>query len=161
MTKRWRVAVIGFSVSRACGVLVCAAGLFAVGCNLLPTGFADEPMGAYDRPFPQQLIQHEVLDVQVIRRPETTITLTNTTARSFGPSTLWLNGRFNRPIEGFAPGQTLKLDLYDFRDEFSENFRGGGFFATKRPDQVTHAQLETLVDGESALIGLVVIGQSE
>ena len=117
--------------------------------------------GAYDRPFPVELGQSEVVDIQVLRGPETRITMTNTTARGFGPSTVWLNGRFGRPIEGFAPGQTLTLDLYDFRDEFGEKFRGGGFFATKQPEQLMHAQLETLVNGESAMIGLVVVGDDQ
>jgi len=161
MTNRCCVADFGVGVARLCSLAVCVVGLAGAGCNLLPTGLADEPIGAYDRPFPQHLPQEEVLDIQVIRGPETTITLTNTTARSFGPSTLWLNGRFGRPIEGFVPGETLTLDLYDFRDEFGEVFRGGGFFATKRPEQVVHAQLETLVDGESVLVGLVVVGQDE
>jgi hypothetical protein len=141
---------------------LCCLGLGVLpGCNLLPTGLADESVGAFDRPFPQQLVQEEVLDIQVIRGPETTITMTNTTARSFGMSTLWLNGRFSRPIEGFKPGQTLSLNLYDFRDEFGEEFRGGGFFATKHPEQLMHAQLETFVDGEIAMLGLVVVGESQ
>lgn len=130
-------------------------------CNMLPTGLADEPVGAYDRPFPAEIDQTEVVDVQVIRGPETTISMTNTTARDFGPSTLWLNGRYGRPIDGFAPGQTIRLDLYDFRDQYGEKFRGGGFFATKQPEQLMHAQLETIVDGESRMIGLVVVGEDQ
>lgn len=141
--------------------LLCLSCLALASCNALPTGLADKPMGAYDRPFPVELAQREVIDVQVIRGPETTITMTNTTARTFGPSTVWLNGRFNRPIDGFRPGQTLSLNLYDFRDEFGEKFRGGGFFATKQPEQIMHAQLETLVDGEIAMIGLVVVGNDQ
>ncbi len=146
--------------SSAAVVLLAMAAALA-GCNALPTGLADKPVGAYDRPFPVELGQAEAIDVQVIRGPETTITLTNTTARTFGPSTLWLNARFGRPIEGFAPGQTLSLNLYDFRDEFGEKFRGGGFFATKQPEQLMHAQLETLVDGETAVLGLVVVGEDQ
>jgi hypothetical protein len=147
---------------RAAAALVLLAMAAALtGCNALPTGLADTPAGAYDRPFPVELAQAEVLDIQVIRGPETTITLTNTTARTFGPSTLWLNGRFGRPIEGLAPGQTLSLNLYHFRDQYGEKFRGGGFFATKQPEQLMHAQLETLVDGESAMIGLVVVGEDQ
>lgn len=131
------------------------------GCNVLPTGLADRPVGAYDRPYPHEIDQREVIDVQVIRGPETQITMTNTTARTFGPSTVWINGRFGRPIEGFRPGQTLRLDLYDFRDEYGGEFRGGGFFATKIPDRVMQVQIETLVDDESTLIGLVVVADIE
>lgn len=130
-------------------------------CNALPTGLANTPVGAYDRPYPREIAQSEVLDVQVIRDPETIVTMTNTTSRTFGPSTVWINGRFSLPIEGFRPGQTVRMDLYDFRDEFGEKFRAGGFFATKQPDKVMHAQLETLVDGESRMLGLLVVGQNQ
>lgn len=151
----------GFSTTAGrCGV---AIGLLCVltGCGLLPTGLADRSVGTNDRPFPAGLAQSETLDVQVIRGPETRITMTNTTARGFGPSTLWINGRFSRPIMGFQAGQTLSLDLYDFRDEFGERFRAGGFFATKAPEKVMHAQLETLIDGDTQLLGLVVVDQDD
>lgn len=143
------------------GLLAAAAACVLPACNALPTGLADEAVGPYDRPFPVELAQTETLDIQVIRRPETRITMTNTTARSFGPSTVWLNGRFSRPIEGFRAGQTLTLDLYDFRDEFGETFRAGGFFATKAPEKIMHAQLETIVDGDSRMIGLVIVDQDD
>jgi hypothetical protein len=130
-------------------------------CNSIPTGLADKPVGAYDRPYPRQFVQSEVVDIQVIRNPETVLTMTNTTSRTFGPSTMWINGRYSRPILGMAPGESLRLDLYEFRDEFGEKFRAGGFFATKRPDKVVHAQLETIEDGETKLIGLVVVGQDD
>ncbi len=152
----------GFSVES--GRILCTTlGLLCLlgGCGLLPTGLADRSVGTYDRPFPAGLAQTETLDVQVIRKPETKITMTNTTARSFGPSTVWINGRFSAPILGFAAGQTLTLDLYDFRDEFGERFRAGGFFATKAPEKAMHAQLETLVDGDTHLLGLVMIDQDD
>lgn len=128
-------------------------------CDSIPTGLRNEPVGAYDRPYPRELPQSRVVDVQVLRGPETTISMTNTTAETFGPSTLWLNGRFSRPITGFAPGQTLELNLYNFRDEHGEKFRGGGFFATKPPEKIVHAQLETLENGESTLVGLIVVSE--
>ncbi|MBK7406350.1 MAG: hypothetical protein IPJ41_17550 [Phycisphaerales bacterium] len=141
-------------------LLLCALTALP-GCSAIPTGLASDPVGAYDRPYPRELVQTEVLDIQVIRNPETVLTMTNTTARTFGPSTVWINSRYSLPIEGFRPGQTVRMDLYDFRDEFGEKFRAGGFFATKQPDKVTHAQLETLVDGESRMLGLVVVGQND
>jgi len=130
-------------------------------CSSVPTGLLGKPVGAYDRPYPRELVQSEVIDVQVIRDPETIISMTNTTSRTFGPSTVWINGRFSRPIGGFEPGETVRMNLYDFRDEFGEKFRAGGFFATKNPDKVLHAQLETIEDGETKLIGLIVVGQDE
>jgi hypothetical protein len=122
-----------------------------VGCQSAP---APVP---YARPYPD-LVQKESLNVQVFRRTQT-VELTNTTARSIGPSTLWLNGRFCRPIDGLAIGQSLELPLKDFRDEFFDPFRGGGFFAVEAPERLVLAQLETHdVEGKPVMLGLVVVG---
>jgi hypothetical protein len=106
--------------------------------------------------YPAGLARGATLDIQVIRR-ETAIELTNTTARKFGASRLWLNGRFSRAIEGLGVGQTIELPLSSFRDEFSEAFRGGGFFATEKPDRLVLAELES--GGE--LMGLIVVASQE
>lgn len=141
-------------------VAVCALCVLAA-CNALPTGLSGKPVGAYDRPYPAELSQTETVDIQVLRGPETKISMTNTTARSFGPSTVWINARFSRPIPGLASGQTVTLDLYDFRDQFGERFRAGGFFATKPPDKIMHTQLETIVDDETRMIGLITVDQDD
>lgn len=93
------------------------------------------------RAYPQTAVQGESLDIQVVRG-ETTLTLTNTTSRVFGPCTLWVNAYFSRPLEGLAVGQSLTLPLKDFRNEHGESFRGGGFFATKKPERMVLAQIE-------------------
>ena len=49
------------------------------------------------------------------------------------------------PIDGLAVGQTLRLPLGTFRNEFSEAFRGGGFFAPERPERLVLAELEPLL----------------
>lgn len=150
---------------RAClgACVLGAAGTWPAvsGCASAPTSLAGGPVGAYDRPYPLELAQSEVIDVQVVRAPETVITLTNSTPRAFGASTLWINRRFSRPVNEFLSGQTLRLSLTEFRDEYGERFRAGGFFATKKPEPVVQAQLETLVNGESRMIGLIVIGEEE
>lgn len=105
------------------------------------------------RAYPRQLSRSGTLSVQVIRRV-THIELSNTTAQAFGPSTIWVNGRFSKTIDGFAVGQTLKLDLREFRDQFGETFRAGGFFATRDPDALVLCELES---GDS-IYGLIVVG---
>ncbi|NUQ67898.1 MAG: hypothetical protein HUU18_06425 [Phycisphaerales bacterium] len=110
----------------------------------------------YARDYPA-LRQGETVNIQVFRRP-TEIELTNTTARAFGPCTLWLNARYSRPLDGLGVGQTLVLPLAEFRDINSEAFRGGGFFATDTPDRLVLAQIETKDDtGASRLLGLIVV----
>lgn len=119
-------------------------GLFAfvaVGCTgLFGCSGTGSRVGA-ERAYPQSAVQGESLDIQVVRG-ETTLTLTNTTSRVFGPCTLWVNAYYSRPLEGLAVGQSLTLPLKEFRNEHGESFRGGGFFATKKPERMVLAQIE-------------------
>lgn len=114
----------------------------------------------YARSFPP-LAQQGNVNVQVVRKV-TKIELTNTTARDFGPSTLWINSRFARPVESFKVGETLTLDLREFRDEHHDAFRAGGFFAAEPPDKIALVQIETQgAEGKPELIGFVVVGGGE
>jgi hypothetical protein len=98
------------------------------------------------------------LDIQVFKG-DTTLKLTNTTATNFGPSTIWLNSYFSRPIDGLAVGETIKLGLSGFRNEHSEAFRSGGFFASEFPERVVLAELETMEQaGKPILLRLIVVG---
>ncbi|CAG0979402.1 hypothetical protein PHYC_01683 [Phycisphaerales bacterium] len=112
---------------------------------------------ATGRVYPQETPRGGVLDIQVIRE-STNIVFTNTTARSFGPSTLWVNMRFSRMIEGLGVGQTMDLDLRDFKDEYGDSFRAGGFFASEAPQPVVLVQIEgAKPDGAAELLGMIVV----
>lgn|GEM_PF-591946 len=132
-------------------LLVTAAILLALpACSGVPTPVP------YARPYPA-LTQSQALNIQVFRTTKH-LELTNTTARAFGPSTLWLNARFSRPIDGLGVGQSLKLRLEEFRDEYSDVFRGGGFFSTEAPERLVLAQIETVnPDAKPDLVGLIVV----
>jgi hypothetical protein len=144
------------SVRRRRGHRRSGAALF---CALLigagaPGGCRSEPRAVpYAREYPGSAVQKETVDIQVFRRTKT-IELTNTTARAYGPMTMWLNMRYSCPIEKLAIGETLTLPLRDFRDVHSEPFRGGGFFASEPPDRLVLAQFET----EGGMLGLIVVG---
>lgn len=115
-------------------------------------------------PYPMTLKQDKTLDIQVVRRGQR-MTMTNTTAINFGPSRLWLNRRFSRPIEEWRIGQTLDFHLSTFVDEFGETFRPGGFFAAEAPDTIVQAQIETprtqSVMADVKVLGLVVVAPVE
>ena len=115
---------------------------------------------ANGRPYPNYLRQDRTLDIQVFMLP-TELTFTNTTATRFGPSTLWLNMWFSREIPSIEPGQTLTFKLKDFRDQYGDPFKPGGFWATETPDKLVLAQLETITDNETVLYGLLTIGKYE
>ncbi len=129
--------------------------LFLAACSGVP---APVP---YARPYPA-IKQSQTLNIQVFRTTKH-LELTNTSARAFGPSTLWLNARFSRPIDGLGVGQSLKLPLEEFRDEYSDVFRGGGFFSTEAPERLVLAQIETAsADAKADLVGLIVVkGEDE
>ena len=139
-----------------------AAAALAAACALGPVGCRESGsrIDAGGPLYPIELRQATVLDIQVVR-DDTRITMTNTTARAIGKSRMWINGWYSREIEGLGVGESLTLDLYDFRDPYGTQFRAGGFFATERPDRVVLAQIEPLDVEPRELIGLVVVGRSE
>lgn len=131
-----------------------SALLLSPGCALLE----DAPQRLeYARPYPGgQAV--ETLDIQV-EREGPTVRFTNTSARSFGESTMWINGGFSRPLEPVAIGESVSLDLRTFVDEYGNAFRGGGFFATRVPHDLVLAEIEE-ADGQR--FGLIVIrGEAE
>lgn len=138
-----------------------AGGLLAVGV-LSGLGGCAAPLTPVDyaRPYPAHVPHGPTLDIQVFRRTRE-LELTNTTARALGPSTLWLNAYYSRPIDGLGVGQTLMIPLVEFRNEFSEAFRGGGFFATEAPERLVMAQLETEIDGKPQLLGMIVVAEED
>ncbi len=129
---------------------VTALALIGLGVVALPA--CRTRVSGSGRPYPMELTQTETLNIQVVR-DSTQIRVTNTTARSIGTSTLWINGSFSRLIEGIEIGETVTLSLKEFRNEYNEQFRAGGFFATERPERLVQAQLET----EGRMLGLVVV----
>jgi hypothetical protein len=125
-------------------------------CSLLLGGCGGPEKIVEGTQYPRDSKRGPTLDIQVIRHV-TEIEMTNTSGRSFGPTRIWLNGRFSQQISGLAVGQTLSLRLDDFKDQFGEAFKGGGFFAIERSEGLALAEIEA--DGQ--VLGLIVIGGSE
>ncbi|HEX8877589.1 MAG TPA: hypothetical protein VF777_12635 [Phycisphaerales bacterium] len=136
---------------RALRVLSLLAAATLAGCgSIAPVDYA--------RPYPKELPPGPVLDVQVFRRDKT-LEFTNTTGSALGPGTLWLNRRFSRPVkEPIGVGQSVAILLTEFRDEFGDPFKPGGFWASENPDSVALCQLEITPDGQQPqMIGLVTV----
>lgn len=108
----------------------------------------------YAKPFPTQSRIGETINVQVVREG-TRITITNTTANPIPDTTLWLNKWYSRPFERLDVGETVRYDLREFRDAFSEPFRAGGFWATDAGDPLVAAHLEE----NGTLVGLIVVSR--
>ena len=68
---------------------------------------------------------------------------------------------YSRHIEGMEPGQTLRFRLREFEDQHGQAFRAGGFFATREPERMVLAELETVEGAGPVLLRLVVVGQTE
>ena len=131
-------------------LLIGAALACLAGCSSGPAEILEGPR------YPADLPRAETLDVQVFKE-EQSVRMTNTSARAFGPSTIWLNERYGRPIDGWAVGEPLDLRLDEFRDHYSEPFRPGGFFASEKPMVLVLAQVETEGAEGREMVGLVVV----
>ncbi len=129
-----------------------AVMMVCVVCAAAVAGCAGGPeMDAAQR-YPGEKPVGQTVDVQVLRG-EGEITMTNASARGFGPVRMWLNQWYALPIDGLAVGETKTIRLDRFVDEHGERFRVGGFFATKAPERLVLAQFET----EEEMVGLIVV----
>jgi hypothetical protein len=122
------------------------------GCQLFNERITADP----HTPYPEDISQGEVFDVQVFR-DVSMLKFTNSTTRDFGASVVWINKRYSLAIPGFASGETVELDLHDFVDEFGDVYRAGGFFAQRTPAPVVLMQIETVENDEPILYGFVVV----
>jgi hypothetical protein len=112
------------------------------------------------RAYPGSVSQDRVLDVQLIQRPQA-VSFTNTTPRTLGPGWLWINGWYSAEVPAVGIGERIEIPLRDFRNEFGESPRSGGFWAGRDATRVVHAQIEITdpESGASTFLGLVVVGQ--
>ncbi len=117
--------------------------------------------------YPSILVRTEPSTIQLVRETRH-VEMTNVTARSFGPSRIWLNQWYAAEIDGLRVGETVRLPLTRFKDEFGDSFRGGGFFAAEAPDKLVKAELETdaprtegTLGGERVLVPLIVVGDQD
>lgn len=134
----------------ASGALLMLGGMG--GCQL----FSEQAQAPAGPIYPDSMTKGEIFDVQVFRQ-STTLRLTNTTTRDFGPSTVWLNQRYSSPIDALASGETIEMDLKIFVDEFGETYRAGGFFSQRVPAPVVLCQLETDEGDGPVMHGFVVV----
>lgn len=126
-------------------------GAFLAGCRSAP----DPSPNARD--YPAQVNRNPTtLDIQVARSGRHA-SMTNTTAREFGPSTVWINRWYCLPIDSFRIGETVTLPLFEFVDMYSYTFRAGGFFATENPDTIVSCELESGAPGEPATMYPLVV----
>lgn len=124
---------------------------------MLP-GCASAPKGLHRGPgYPAALARTQPSNIQLVRTRRH-VEMTNTTARGFGPSRIWLNQWYSAPIDGLDVGDSIRLPLTSFRDEFGTPFRGGGFFAAEAPDRLVKAELELNPATGAALVPLIVVG---
>ncbi len=134
---------------KAAAMAVClAAALGQTSC--MSKGRLTE--GTQPRPYPYDAELLRTLDVQVFR-DGSKIELVNHTTQHLADFDLWLNERWVRRIESLPPGESVKVSLYEFLDEYQEPFRGGGIFSTELPEPVVKAE----VQASEGLVGLIVI----
>ncbi len=107
-------------------------------------------------PYPAKLTHAGVMNVQFVR-DGTTLMATNTSGETFTGARMWINRRFSRPIGEWKSGDRLSLDLRDFRDEYGDAFRAGGFFATRRPDPVVMVEIENGTEPDRKMVGFVIV----
>jgi hypothetical protein len=107
------------------------------------------------RPYPQILHKSSSVDIQAF--PEaTSLTIVNSTPRSYGPCDVWINQRYMSHLkEGLPAGATVTMSLWDFWDERGDRLAAGGFWRTERPTPVRMIELQ--VGEEKQLVGLVTV----
>jgi len=112
--------------------------------------------GTEPRAYPYDAPILDPVDVMV-DRDGATVLLVNHTTHSYQDFDLWLNERYLRRIELLSTGGSMSLSLFEFVDEYGDPFKAGGLLATRKPDALVKAEIET---GEG-LVGLIVVSEQK
>jgi hypothetical protein len=146
----------GFRAACLCGAIALGALVGGVGGCSRSNSLAIVENAAY----PAELTQREVLNIHIIKHP-TEIEFTNTSDRTLGPGTLWLNGRYAKSVDAIPSGATVRYTLIEFKDQWNDNFRRGGFWAKENPEVLYLTQLETGEGDARALTGFITVRAEE
>ncbi|MHC4911283.1 MAG: hypothetical protein ACYTF9_16390 [Planctomycetota bacterium] len=95
-----------------------------------------------------------IVDIQVFREQEKII-IVNATPTSYRDFDLWINQRFVSRVDQLRAGETVKLSLWRFYDEYGEVFNAGGLFRTIEPTPLVLVEIQ--VSEDEPLIGLITI----
>jgi hypothetical protein len=110
------------------------------------------------RPYPAQLGQGEIIDVQVFRDGGELIVV-NATPQSFSDFDIWVNRRYMLHLDRLEAGETRRLWFGDFFDQWGETPVAGGFFRAERPTPSVLVQFQ--IGTEEPLLGLIAIPAEE
>lgn len=115
-----------------------------------------EEVSIVNGPVYPAIPQTSVENVQVVRHG-TTVTMTNTSSKTFENARLWANQWYSHEIALWSPGQTITLEVANFKDKFGTPMKAGGFWAAENPEKLVLMQVEQ----GTTLTGLIVIGQAD
>ncbi|MDP7005884.1 MAG: hypothetical protein QF718_06715 [Phycisphaerales bacterium] len=107
-------------------------------------------------PYPMDKHTATSVPIQVIRTEEH-IDIINSTADDYIGAQLWVNQRYTMKMPPCRAGTTVRINLWNLRDSFGEQFNAGGVWRTDEPTRLVIAELQT--SSEDNLVGLVVIGE--
>jgi hypothetical protein len=130
-------------------ILLLLAVLACSGCNR-----ANFDPAYASRPYPFQLHTTDALAVQVFRDGKY-LEIVNSTDKSWGASTIWVNQQYAYELPGLVAGQRVTFNLVDSRNDLGESFNAGGPFRTREP---TPVRLVEIQPGEGQpLVGFIAI----
>lgn len=120
-------------------------------CSCAPPEYVPELAA---RPYPFENHTTNAIDVQCFRRG-TELEIVNATAHSYADFDLWINQRFVHRVTSMGAGETIRVSLWEFFDEFGKRFNAGGFFRAYPAQPVRLVQIQTAED--QPMIALVAI----
>jgi hypothetical protein len=148
--KREEASLFG-RLLRCSGVVALMGAL----CACSPKTYVPElATGAY----PSNLHTTDVADIQVFRRG-TELEIVNSTAHSHANFDLWVNQRYVKRVELLPAGETIRVSLWDFFDEYGQRFYAGGLFRTYPATPVRLVEIQ--VGDEQLMLGLISIRAEE
>ncbi len=140
-----------FCSARLIGGVLGAALLVGCGAVLYDPALAT-------RPYPEALVQERVVQIQAVPLA-TTVELVNATNIDYRNVDIWINRRFVQHADALLAGETIALEIENFRDVWGQCPQPGGFWRTRQPTPLMLVQIQR--DATSPLIGLVTVVPEE